>query len=227
VDAERRFRESVILLGAVLAPGATYKNNSTPVQLICGRGHTCNPRPGAVQQGRGICPTCADQGPAAAAAFWARVAELGGKPAPGAVYCGSGTPVRLICKLGHACKPSPTNVQKGRGVCGECAVSFDRVYLVKHVATGAIKVGVSSVDGRVNVHVGHGYKLVAQWLGLTHTQAREVEKAAHAFWRDRGWPAVADAPKDGWTETVGLEHLGDTQIWMTARLGPGTRPEPA
>jgi len=99
------------------------------------------------------------------------------------------------------------------------------VYLVEHAAAGAIKVGVSSVDGRVNRHVGRGYQLVAQWVGLTHTGAREVEDQVKEFWQRNGWPQVAAAPKDGRTETAGIEHLRDTLDWMTGLLGPGTCPE--
>jgi len=135
--------------------------------------------------------------------------------------------VQLICENGHVCNPRPFCVMRGDSVCGECVVSFDRVYLVKHVATGAIKVGIASGDARVNAHVGRGYELVVQWLGMTHARAREVETQAHAWWRAKGWQAVDAAPKDGWTETAGMQHLSDTRAWMSNLLGPGTCPEAA
>jgi hypothetical protein len=225
-DVEARFWARVVELRATPAPGATYTNSITAVPLICKLGHACSPTPTNVQQGGGICNTCAGQDPATVqAAFWARVAEIGATPAPGAVYVDTNTPVPLICTAGHACNPRPGNVQQGDGICVECVASFDRVYLLKHASTGAIKVGVSSGGRRVNVHVGRGYELVEQWLGLTHARAAEVEKQAHAFWRRNGWPAVAAAPKDGWTETAGLQHLGATRTWMSDLLGPGTCPE--
>jgi len=224
--AEAAFWVRVVELGATPAPGAVYRGANTAVPLICAKGHTCNPWPTSVQQGHGVCGTCAgnDQA-AAAAAFWVRVALADATPAPGAVYQDAHTPVTLICVQGHVCSPRPNDVQKGHGICGECNVSFDRVYLVKHESTGAIKVGVSSGDSRVKRHAGRGYELVAQWLGLTHAGAHEVEDQVKAWWRDHGWPPVAAAPKDGRTETAGLEHLGDTQAWMIDRLGEGTCPE--
>jgi len=94
------------------------------------------------------------------------------------------------------------------------------VYLVEHPKTGAIKVGVASGDARVNGHVGRKYQLVAQWLGLTHARAHEVEQQVITFWRDNGWPRVEAAPKDGRTETTGNEHLPVTLAWVAQLLGP-------
>ncbi len=231
-DVEARFWARVVELRATPAPGATYTNSITAVPLICKLGHACSPTPTNVQQGGGICNTCAGQDPATVqAAFWARVAEIGATPAPGAVYVDTNTPVPLICDQGHSYNTRPSRVQQGGGICRTCwpRASFDRVYLLEHAETQAIKVGVASGAGPVNVHVGRGYQLVAQWLGLTHARAAEVEKQAHAFWRRNGWQAVQAAPKDGRTETTSNEHQLATRTWMTDRLGPGagTCPEPA
>jgi hypothetical protein len=116
------FWDRVAELGAAPAPGATYTQASTPVPLVCAEGHACSPTPGSVQQGRGICLTCAGTDPAAAQnAFWARVAQAGASPAPGAVYRGAHTPVPLICAVGHHCSPRPNSVQQGAGLCRACA----------------------------------------------------------------------------------------------------------
>jgi len=118
-----RFYDAVAALGGTLAPGATYRGKNTPVQLVCAAGHACRPLPTNVQQRGVICAFCTGAASAAAAAavFWARVAELGAAPAPGATYTQANAPVPLICAAGHVCSPTPGSVQQGRGVCRICA----------------------------------------------------------------------------------------------------------
>lgn len=222
-QGEEQFRETVTWAGAAFAPGAVYVNSATPVALRCALSHACSPRPSDVQKGQGICRVCADKDPATAEAdFRERVATQGAVFAPGAKYRGAGVPVPLICADGHPCSPRPNSVQQGGGVCAQCAVSHNRVYLVGHAGAGAIKVGVASGEGRVNTHRGHGYARVACWEGLAHHRALEVEAAVIAFWRDNGWPQVDAAPKDGRTETTSNDHQSATLAWLTDRLGLST-----
>jgi hypothetical protein len=130
---EAVFLARVAEIGAMLAPGAAYCGSGAKVPLICAQGHSCNPSPGSVQQGAGVCRVCAGNDPASAeGGFLARVAELGAALAPGGAYRRNNTPVPLICAQGHACSPQPTNVIQGHGICGECIASFDRVYLLRH-----------------------------------------------------------------------------------------------
>ena len=222
-QGEAAFRESVTWAGATFGPGAVYVNTHTPVVLVCALGHACSPRPSDVQKGQGICRVCAAKDPATAQAdFRERVATQGAVFAPGATYAGAALPVPLICAGGHECAPRPNSVQQGGGVCGQCAVSFDRVYLLEHASTGAIKVGIASGDARVIGHVGRKYHLVAQWLGLNHVRASAVEKQVIAFWRNNGWAQVEGAPRDGRTETTAAEHLSATLAWLTDLLGSST-----
>jgi len=109
-------------------------------------------------------------------------------------------------------------VQKGHGICGECVVSFDRVYLLVHPGGAAIKVGVASGNGRTRRHFGSGYRLVAQWAGLTHSQAATAERQVITFWRLLGWPQIEAAPKDGRTETAASTHLTETLAHLTDLL---------
>jgi len=121
-SAKAAFLASVDALGAQLAEGASYVNGSTPVRLICAKGHACSPWPASVQRGRGICLTCAGMNPLAArASFLMAVAAQGGTLVEGAVYVNTHTPVQLICAKGHRCSPSPTSVRQGGGVCRACA----------------------------------------------------------------------------------------------------------
>jgi hypothetical protein len=49
----------VTAAGGLPRPGAVYVNRSTPVPIICRRGHLARPRPSNVRKGQGLCGTCA------------------------------------------------------------------------------------------------------------------------------------------------------------------------
>lgn len=118
--AEAAFRARLSELGATLLE-PTWLGTNAPHRVRCTAGHSCSPRPGHVQQGRGICRTCAGKDPQRAEAeFRARLAELGAtllEP----VWLGSVTPHRVRCAAGHDCAPRPGNVRRGEGVCRTCA----------------------------------------------------------------------------------------------------------
>jgi len=54
--ARARFTQRVEQLGGKVI--GEYRNNSTPVDCICPQGHPCNPRPGNVNSGQGMCRLC-------------------------------------------------------------------------------------------------------------------------------------------------------------------------
>jgi hypothetical protein len=56
------FFKSVARLGASPVPGATYRDTTMPVQLICAVGHACTATPSSVLRGKAICDTCAGLG---------------------------------------------------------------------------------------------------------------------------------------------------------------------
>ena len=89
----------------------------------------------------------------AEAGFWVRVAELGATPTAVAVYVGNKTPVRLICCAGHACSPTPNNVQKGQGICLTCSnrdpVSAESAFLASVAELGATLAPGASYRGAV------------------------------------------------------------------------------
>jgi hypothetical protein len=68
-------------------------------------------------------------------------------------------------------------------------------------------------------HVERGYQPVEQWLGLGHDRAKEVENSVLASWKAAGWGLVANAPKNGRTETTDLVHLKDTRKLVRSHLG--------
>jgi hypothetical protein len=117
-EAEARFRARLTELGATLLEpewlGAMVKH-----RCLCREGHACNPKPASVQQGQGICITCAGHDPAdAERRFRARLAELGAVLL--GPYKGSGTAVHVRCAVGHDCYPRPSTVMRGNGPCRAC-----------------------------------------------------------------------------------------------------------
>ncbi|KOU99100.1 GIY-YIG nuclease family protein [Streptomyces sp. XY533] len=56
--AEAAFRARLAELGATLLE-PTWLGNHVPHRARCAAGHDCNPRPNSVQQGSGVCRSCA------------------------------------------------------------------------------------------------------------------------------------------------------------------------
>jgi hypothetical protein len=127
--------------------------------------------------------------------------------------------VSLICAAGHACSPRPNSLQQGQGICHECLVAFDRVYLLHHPETGAVKIGVASGDARVRQLCDQGYVLVAHWLGLAHSVAVATERTVLKSWRGAGVEHVQEAPRSGRTETAPAAHLWPTYRRLHDLLG--------
>jgi hypothetical protein len=56
--AKDNFYKSIKKQGGTVT--GEYINSSTPVECICSKGHPCNPRPGDIQQGHGMCGCCSN-----------------------------------------------------------------------------------------------------------------------------------------------------------------------
>lgn len=97
-----------------------WLGNDIPHRVRCAAGHECQPCPHSVQQGQGICRTCARNDPVAAeAAFRRRLTELGATLLES--YRNTTTPHRVLCAAGHECYPRPHTVLAGCGACRACA----------------------------------------------------------------------------------------------------------
>ena len=91
--------------------------------------------------------------------FRRRVAELGGEVLEPA-WLGARKLHRVRCSAGHECRPRPSHVQEGVGICQVCAWSEqDALYVTRNPATGCVKFGITNRDGRLRlrVHRTHGY----------------------------------------------------------------------
>lgn len=142
---QRRVAE---LGGEVVEP--EWLGCQTPHRVICKEGHAASPMPNTVQQGGGICATCAGNDTRATErAFRQRIAELGAQIIE-PEWLGGKIPHRVICRQGHPCRPRPSDVLKGHGACLTC-VGKDPA-----VTERAFREGIAKLGGRV---------LEPVWLG--------------------------------------------------------------
>lgn len=156
--AEAAFRRRLEELGATLLE-PRWLGNKRPHRVRCAAGHEVTPRPNNVQQGDGICRTCAGLDPnEAEAAFRARLAAAGAtllEPR----WLGVDKPHRVRCANGHEAAPTPSNVRRGQGICQACSYTWDIFYVVRDPQRGIIKFGVTSNDPRVRLaaHARNGF----------------------------------------------------------------------
>jgi len=117
--AKDNFRRDIELKfgGEQIGP---YRGNNERVECRCSKGHLCRPRPSCIQQGKGICVTCAGHDSDTARDNFRHNIEVifGGKQI--GLYEYNKLPVECICPKGHQCWPKPTNVQQGQGMCKKC-----------------------------------------------------------------------------------------------------------
>jgi len=178
--AEAAFRARLAELGAELLE--PYRGNHSPVRVRCAAGHECTPQPANVQQGRGICRTCAGKDPAAAeTAFRARLAELGAELLEPA-WLGGNVPHRVRCAAGHESATRPSHVLAGRGACRFCAGKvWDVFYVV--AAPDRLKFGIASRGGkpRLATHRAAGFHAVVRLMtDLPGETAPDIERAVLA-----------------------------------------------
>lgn len=98
------------------SPRTPLARHQHPHRVRCAVGHESTPRLAKVQQGGGICRTCAGKDPAAAwAAFQARVAELGAEVLETS-WLGSTKRHQVRCARGHEVMPLASEVRDGGGI---------------------------------------------------------------------------------------------------------------
>lgn len=119
VTSEAAFRARLAVLGAEML--GAYAGSKTRVRVRCAAGHICHPRPETVQQGGGICAACAGNDPVSCEKnFRVRLAGLGAVPLY-TTWHGANRPHEVRCAAGHACRPRPSDVLQGHGICLICA----------------------------------------------------------------------------------------------------------
>jgi hypothetical protein len=185
--AWEKFKAQIEQLGGVVLEEA-WKGNNEPHSCLCSEGHSCAPRPVHVRRGIGMCRACAGADPRVAEAeFRARVAELGGEVVE-PTWLGSITPHRVRCSAGHACSPTPNNVQQGGGICRECAgKAWDVFYVVADEINDTVKFGITSGNPRRRLarHARDGFESIVRLVeGLPGDLAPRLERAVLSALRD-------------------------------------------
>jgi len=184
--AAREFRERLAGLGAVLLE-PEWLGNRRPHRVMCAAGHECSPAPSSVQQGQGICQTCAGRDTNVAEAwFRARLDEAGAvllEPR----WLGARVRHRVRCAAGHVSTPLPNGVQQGHGVCRYCAgKTWDAFYVVADEDAGLLKFGITTGNGkrRLTEHRRAGFDTVHRFLpGLADDVALSLERDVRAALR--------------------------------------------
>lgn len=72
--AERVFRDTITAAGGTVI--GEYANNSTAIECVCSKGHTCYPNPNHVQQRGSFCIKCSGKGPSYGERLLADVLDL-------------------------------------------------------------------------------------------------------------------------------------------------------
>jgi hypothetical protein len=204
-----------------------YVNSNSPWKCRC---LTCGsigaPSFGAVVSGgQGGCFKCGKRKVAASKILDEDVAVAVMRAAqlePLDPYPGSKHPWRCLClRCDREVTPRRAGVMKGQGGCKYCApVGIDRtapgvLYLLKHEAFQALKIGVTSLASktdRVERHAQFGWQEISRW-DLDNAGIAEVaESLVLSTWRrDLGAPPAIhpdDMPQGGYSETVAT-------IWVT------------
>lgn len=182
-EVERAFRARVAELGGIVLD-QVWLGSDQPHRVRCSVGHESTPRPSKVQQGGGICRTCAGRDPSESwRAFRERVATLGGVVLE-QTWLGVHRPHRVRCPVGHEVESFPSTVQQGNGICRVCAgKAWDAFYVVADDEEDRVKFGITSGDPRPRLknHKRAGYsRVVRQLVGLPGNVALEMERAVRA-----------------------------------------------
>ena len=177
--AEQKFRDAVAQAGGTVT--GEYADTRTPVEVTCPDGHKNKIFPTGVIQGRGICRTCAGKDPADCERRFREAVAAQGGTCPG-IWINAATAVSCICRAGHSCRPQPSSVLRGQGICSVCAAGgeWDIFYLATDPVAGLVKFGITTRDPRprLRTHASHGFtQIVKLAAGLPGSVARDTENA--------------------------------------------------
>lgn len=179
--AEAAFRSRVEELGGiVLEP--VWLGSLKPHRIRCSGGHEVRRPPNSIQQGGGLCRTCAGNDPKVAEAeFRARVEQLGGAVLE-PTWLGVKAPHRVRCAAGHEITPRPSAIQQGGGICRVCSgKAWDAFYVLLNEEEQIVKLGITSGDPRPRMvcHARDGYGIgVRLMTDLPVGVAQGLERAA-------------------------------------------------
>jgi hypothetical protein len=116
--AGKNFNDAIEKLGGCVI--GEYKNAKVGVDCICPEKHRCKPIPSSIQQGNGMCKICSKTDLETSKKKFVETIELLGGCVIGE-YIGTDVRVDCICPEKHKCKPIPSRVRQGGGMCRICA----------------------------------------------------------------------------------------------------------
>jgi len=147
--AEAKFRAQLVTLGAELLEH-DWLGSHARHRVRCACGRIRYSRPSNIQQGRGVCRTCAWN----EKRFRAALAKLGATlPEPG--WRGMGKPHHVLCAAGHDCHPRPRGVlQNGQGICRAC-VGLDPMTSEANFRARLAELGVILMEPYKNATAKH------------------------------------------------------------------------
>jgi hypothetical protein len=180
--AEQKFRDAVARAGGTVT--GEYADTRTLVEVTCPAGHKNKIFPTGIIQGRGICRTCAGKDPADSERRFREAVAAQGGTCPG-VWANSATAISCICRAGHDCRPQPSSVLRGQGICCVCAAGgeWDIFYVATDPVAGLVKFGITTRDPRprLRTHASQGFTQIAKLAaGLPGSVARDTENAVKA-----------------------------------------------
>lgn len=115
--SEKNFRDRIKQLGGEVL--GEYVSTHIKIQCRCPKGHICNPNPTSLRRGCNMCTICMNLDfDAAGQNFYSAIKALEGMVV--GEYKGAHVAVDCVCKYGHNCKPYPSNIRSGGGMCFTC-----------------------------------------------------------------------------------------------------------
>ncbi|MEV0636387.1 hypothetical protein AB0I77_15740 [Streptomyces sp. NPDC050619] len=236
-------RAEMISCGRIL-PLEVIHDVKQPVRGWCMRCWNVvdKPRLDNIRSGQGGCEHCGgkkrftEQEARRIARAW------GYKPLPDIAYENDATKWPGLCLAqGHFCTPN-LNMRFQSGPCASCAdYGFKPnrpalLYLVISSRLEAAKIGIcedSPKNQRLYEHGRTGWTLRKIMQFPLGRDAHELEQVIVRSWRERGWTTVTDGglAYNGYTETVSLHVITETDIWAEVttaasalRTGASTAP---
>lgn len=171
MKTEQKFRQRIQELGGKCIY-EKWQGTGMPHTIICINGHSCNPRPGNVLSGDGICVICGymKRTIKTEKRFRQRIKELGGECIYKKWY-GINASYAVICKNGHNVMTCPNGViNRGNGFC----------YICRNIRLTKIRTTIAEKEFRIRIEELGGKCIYENWFG-TKNRYRIICKNNHTI----------------------------------------------
>lgn len=177
--ARNSFYKLVAELGGTVLE-QRWLGSHTPHRCLCVNGHECRPSLTVARRHRSLCKICRGLDSATAwENFRQGVSRLGGEVLE-PTWLGKDKPHRCRCARGHECRPLPSGIRTGQGMCAICSWrGQDALYVVRNPRSQAVKFGITHGDGlsRLSDHSRTGFtEQILLKTGLAEFLAAHIEQ---------------------------------------------------